>query len=168
MKFLLLFLTSFICYCCFSQHGHFIRVFDSNNHKIAKGHLLQVTDSSIFLTKGNNKPASEIHYLKIGHIKLRHSFGHTFAMITVFNTGLTGAVGAATAHNSSDGSFFFPKYNAIEGFGIGSALGGIQGILMGSIVGLTKGITTKRITPINGDYNNWKIAKLQLNKWLVK
>ncbi|MBC7650415.1 MAG: hypothetical protein H7101_01555 [Deinococcales bacterium] len=168
MKVFFFIITLFISNIVFSQNRGFIRVYDNNKHKIAKGYLQKITDSSILLAQGNKRLLGEIHYSKIGNIKLRRSTGHAIAMVALANAAVYGILGAATAQNSSDANLFFSKYNTFEGLGMFGILGAVQGAIVGTVVGGTKSIIVKKITPINGDYTNWIIAKQQLSKWLIK
>jgi hypothetical protein len=57
---------------------HFIRVFDSNNHKILKGKLIYVTDSSIVVS--TTSQIVELHASEIELIKTNRSLGHYMLM----------------------------------------------------------------------------------------
>lgn len=165
MKVFLLALTIFFSNIGFSQHGHFIRLYDNNNYQIAKGNLRKITDSTI-IVQGNKNHVIEIHYSKIGFIKLRRSFEHTVTTVAVANAALYGILGATSANNTSSSSFF--QYDEVGGFAIFAILGAIQGAVLGTVIGGTKSIIAKKITPVKGDYDNWLTASQQLNNWLKK
>ncbi len=168
MKISLFVFIMFICNISNAQKNHFIRIYSNQKHKIAKGYLQKVSDSSIFLIQRRKNHVVEVHYYTIGYVKLRRSVGHTLAMVTLINAGIGGVIGAATSHNSSNSDFFFSNHNAIAGFAIGSTLSAIGGVMLGTVIGGTKGIVTPKIIPVKSNLNNWQTASKQLNDWLKK
>ena len=165
MKTTLLLLTILISNLCFSQSGHFIRIYNLQNSKIAKGYLKSISDSSITIILSGKKDTKEIHYSKIGFIRLRRSFGHTVAITTLVATLSSGLLGAATAHSSSGLCIICTP---TDGLIVGSVVGALGGAIGGSIVSGVKTISVKKITPINGDFDKWQIASKQLKDWMKK
>lgn len=163
----LLLLALFICYPCIAQKRHFIRVFDNNKHKIAKGYLQTVSDSSLSLTQPHSKKIIDIAYSKIGSIKLGYSTGHFIVLATLTCTIECGIVSFAVANYYIDRVFphLIPPF---EGFLFGSKIGAISGFILGSTVGVIKSSTIRKIAPVASDFNNWQMAKAQLVEWLKK
>lgn len=167
-KTLILILTILVCSVSFSQKGHFIRVFDNNKNKIAKGQLLSVTDSSILISQSNTKQIMQISFSEIGYIRLRHSAGHAMLMTSLAVGAISGIIAAATAHNSSNQSVFLSEYSAPEGFILFGALVPILTSPFEIMIGTAASLTVRKISPINGDFNNWQIARNKLKAWLKK
>ncbi|HEX3024264.1 MAG TPA: hypothetical protein VHP12_03550 [Chitinophagaceae bacterium] len=167
MKTLFFIFTIFICSAILSQN-HFVRIYDNNKNKIAKGQLLSVTDSSIFISQRGTKRVMKISFTAIGYIRLRHSAGHAMLMTSLAVGTISGIIAAATAHNSSDQSFFVSKYSAPEGFVLFGTVVPILIFPLEITIGSIASLTVKKINPINGDFNNWQIARKKLNAWLKK
>lgn len=119
MKTTLLLLTILTSNLCFSQFGHFIKVYDLKHHKIAKGCFKDVADSAVAINLSGKKDTTQIHYSKIGRIKLKRSFAHTVAITTLVATLSSGLLGAVTAHSSS-GLYFI--CNPSDGLIVGSVV----------------------------------------------
>ncbi|GAO42538.1 hypothetical protein [Flavihumibacter petaseus] len=118
--------------CCLSvfyttaQKSLFIRVFDIQEVRIARGKLLQATDSSVLLL--TNKDTAEIPLRQIGKIKTKHSPGNNIG-IGVASGALIGAVAGAASADPDD----FLGYTTGEGIVGGILLGGAIGAGIGSL-----------------------------------
>jgi hypothetical protein len=165
MKTTLLLLTILISNLCFSQSGHFIRIYNLQNSKIAKRYLKSISDSSITIILSGKKDTKEIHYSKIGLIRLNRSFGHIVAITTLITTMSFGLLGAATAKSSTGLCFVCTPS---DGLIVGSVVGALSGAIAGGIVSGAKTISVKKITTINGYFDNWQIARKQLYDILAR
>ena len=134
-----------------------------NNHKIAKGNLETISDSSITIIQSAKKVATEVNYAKIGSIKLKRSFGHTVAITTLVTATSFGILGAATASNEG----FCIICTPAEGLAAGGIFGAAIGAVASSIVGGLRNDVTK-IGLINGDFGKWKTARQQLSVAMAK
>lgn len=141
----------------YPQRSSFVRVYDLGGHKMAKGYLMDLTDSSFHVKRnGENR---EILASEVGTIRLRRSFGNTMAYTSAAGMIFLGIAGAASADN--DASFF--SYSASEGFLAGSILGGAGGAVLGSIF---SGFRKRPVIPIEGRLSNWAKAKELLSDFL--
>ena len=159
MKSIIFILAIFFSNFCFSQTNTFIRVYDLNDQKFVKGHLQNISDSFISITKPGKTDLIKIHYSKIGSIRLKRSFGHKVIMATVYSGISGGLIGAATA--SSGGLCFI--CTPTEGLLAGSFGGAVTGAVVASILGGIKSMNAIKIKPIDGDFGKWQIASNQLN-----
>lgn len=165
MKMLFLILAMLTCNVILSQKNHFVRIYDNNKHKIAKGQLQSVNDSSIFIAQLSRELLTEIPFSKIGYIRLKRSAGHTIGMTTLYMASTYAILGLATGTNDPKGWF---SYTPVEGFVFFGVFGAIQGAITGTAAAGIKGIIGKKIIIVKEDFNNWKSASKQLNGWLKK
>ena len=137
-----------------SKYGNaFIRVYNIEGKKIAKGKLLLVTEKSITLIKRNKR--REIFLKDIGKIRTKRSFGNNVLKGAAIGGGTLAVIGAASAPNDSS----FLSFTPLEGAAIGTVVGGFFGAGIGTVTGLFK---NSKVYPINGD-----LTKLESFKNLV-
>jgi hypothetical protein len=139
-----------LCTSVFAQNAIenpkiFVRIYDLQGKKIAKGKVASVTDTSIRLIRGRKKidtiPASNI-----GLIKTKRSGGHN-----VLLGAATGAViiGVSVASDTNEDNAFF----SVEGDILaGAIMGGTVGAVLGGITVYTKNTVTYEI---NGKVSKW-------------
>ncbi|MBR9844993.1 MAG: hypothetical protein GYB35_02240 [Algicola sp.] len=151
MKILLLSLALILSANVFAQNTSktpFLRVFNLEGKKIAKGKFVQVTDSTLSLRK--NRKIIEISFRDIGVIKTKHSIGNNFLTGAAIGAGVLGAV-LASSSTSSNNSF------GLDGsLGIGALVGAPLGSAAGGAVGLFKNSKTYEI---HGDEVQWHAFK---------
>lgn len=123
----------------------FVRVYDLQNKKIAKGKILAVTDSTLQL-QGRG---GVINVNDIGLIRTKRSAGHNVLIGTVSFAGV-GAIAGAASSNPSDAWF---SYTAGEGAVAGVVLFAPVGAAVGGISSLFKKSTSYLI---NGDSIQFK------------
>jgi hypothetical protein len=147
-----------LCTSVFAQNAIenpkiFVRIYDLQGKKIAKGKVASVTDTSIRLIRGRKKidtiPASNI-----GLIKTKRSGGHN-----VLLGAATGAViiGVSVASDTNEDNAFF----SVEGDILaGAIMGGTVGVVLGGITGLSKNAVTYEINGEMAKWNNFKTMVL--------
>lgn len=167
MKSVIFILALFFSSFCFSQTNLFIRVYDLNNHKIAKGNLETISDSSITILQSAKKAAKEISYAKIGSIRLKRSFGHTVAMSTLITATTFGLLGTATASSVASNGLCF-LCTPTDGLAAGGLGGAVVGAVFGGIIGGIRSNNIIKISSINGDFVKWQTARQQLSFAMVK
>ncbi|MCX6205742.1 MAG: hypothetical protein NTZ19_05740 [Bacteroidetes bacterium] len=128
-----------------SQSSVFVRVYDKSGNKIARGNIVEITDSSLQLEKSN----TIILVKNIGYIKTKHSFGHTVLISSAITAGIFATL---MAISSSDKGGFL-SWTLTEGIAAGLLAGVVYGPIIGGISAIFKNVTT---FPINGSEKNWK------------
>ncbi len=154
MKTLIILLVLSLSLNCIAQDNSqpkkiFLRVFNAEGKKIAKGKLLHITDSTITLQR--NKKTTEIVFEDIGIIKTKHSLGNNVLTGAVIGAGSIGILGAATSSDSG-----FVQYTGAEGFGVGSLIGAPLGEAAGAVTSIFKNV---EVFEISGNIENWKTFK---------
>ena len=155
MKILLLSLALILSANVFAQNTSktpFLRVFNLEGKKIAKGKLLQITDSTLTLKR--NKKTSEVLFTDIGFIKTKRSFGHNIAIGTVIGAGTMTTISAVSEDSSSSSNYI--NFSGGEGAIIGTLIGAPSGAFVGAITGLFKNSET---FDIQGDQLKWNAFK---------
>ncbi len=137
---------------CFSQDEPqtkdiFLRIYNSEGKKIAKGKLVGITDTSITLEC--KKSNETIDLSEIGSIKTKRSYGHHVGMGTAIGGSAMTVLGAATIDTNSN-------LLSGNGFWIGALLGAPSGAIVGGITGLFKNSQT---FDINNDQAQWDAFK---------
>lgn len=127
----------------------FIRVYDMQGKKIAKGYVLSMAEDFLVL---KSRKSPKIMLNDIGYIKTKRSAGHNVLVGATTAGVLMAGLGAATA----DPSDWIFGYTAAEGAAIGLAGGALIGSAIG---GLTSFAKNSRTFVINGDSTNWKSFK---------
>ena len=136
----------------------YIRVFDLRGSKIAKGTLINTTDSSIFIKKDTT--VLEIPVTSIGYIKTRRTIGHGALTGAIVGGLIVGILGAVSSDESSSGFNVF-NYSPGEGFALGLLSGGAGGALIGAYIASTK-TRTKLI--LNGNLSEWQKQRIIFNQ----
>ncbi len=136
-------------FCCFSICGQdneskFLRVFDLEGKKIAKGKVHSISDT--VLTLKLRQIFREVEVKNIGTIKTKRSVGNSVGIGAIGGASLGILIGAV----ASDEYDFLSSTAQTAGLGI---FGTILGAVGGGVTGLSK----KSITyPINGDILKWQ------------
>ena len=144
MKILAFLFTILIAHNLEAQKSIFIRVYDLKGVKIARGHVLSATDTSVQLIR---EPTS-ILVRDIGSIRTKHSSGNNILIGSAIGASTMAIIGVVSANPDE-----FLGYTAGEG-----ALGGlIVGVPIGATIGaLTIPFKNSKHYLINGDPEKWK------------
>ena len=147
MKNLLVFLFLFTVVGSFAQHSPFVRLYNSEGHKFKKGRLERTTDSGlVFKAKGMS--SGEISYRDIYKIRLRKSAGLTALIVG----GIPILWGTSLIIRDKYWDGLVGALLVIEGVGMAPVAGGIKALL------------NPKPIMIKGDPEQWKKAKLMLDK----
>src|SRR5262249_29631877 len=117
-----------------------------------KGNLFRLTDSSMVLI--SHKDTVDIPYVRIDHIRTRHTVGHT----VLWTSAVTGVAGAVSLYSLDDMFNHFsitrsdPAALLLAGFLAGAA----EGAAIGTLFGFLK---HSIILHIDGDREKWLHAK---------
>lgn len=149
MKFSIVLVAAFFTFSLnvLGQDLGFVRVFDRNGTKIAKGTVIAVSDSKLQLKMGGlitDVPVSEI-----GTIKTKRSVGNNLAIGSAVGASVLGIIGIATG---DDGEGWF-SYTPAEGALAGIMLGAPLGTAVGGLTALAK---NSRLFVISGDGTRMK------------
>lgn len=121
----------------------FVRVFDMQGNKIAKGVIVSWSENGLVLQQ--NKKSTEVPFNNISKIKLKRSGGHHIGIGALFGATVGGVFGLTT----DDGLWLSQGENsaamAIVGAMLGSALGGVSAALK-----------ENKTLLIEGDISNWE------------
>lgn len=125
----------------------FIRVYNLDGNKIAKGKILGFTENNLIIS--HNGLAKEISTTLIGMIKTKHSAGNNL-LIGASSGLLVGTIAASTEKEEEGEWNLFSKeqtmvFGAFSGMVAGSAIGGISILFKKSETFI-----------INGEIENWK------------
>jgi len=149
LKILILILALLSCGLFYAQKektkaAPFIRVYDLNGKKIAKGRIASLTDTSL-VTGPREKPVN-IDVSRIGSIKTKRSAGHNIFLGAVIGTATGAILGIASGGEDE-----------WWGQGEGAAVGGLTMGAIGAGVGAITAIFKKSDTyDIEGDITKWK------------
>jgi hypothetical protein len=144
-----------LCSSVFAQNAIenpkiFVRIYDLQGKKIAKGKVASVTDTSIRLIRGRKKidtiPASNI-----GLIKTKRSGGHNVLLGAAAGAVIIGVFVASDT--TADNAFFSVEGDILAG----AIMGGTVGVVLGGITGLSKNTVTYEI---NGEIDKWKAFEI--------
>ena len=148
----LLLVLLFCCIIPIEAKSLFIRIFDQQGHKIAKGDLTATTDTSIILQ--GHKTQIEIPLRDIGTIKTKRSVGHPIATGAIIGA-LSGALLGFISGQADDEIYGSWGYESDPGKD--AAVTAVAGIAIGGAVGAIIAVTQRRNTlVINGDANTWQ------------
>ena len=124
------------------HNGVFVRVYDSDNRKIAKGYIQEIGDEQVTVVlrkKTKSLFVSEVHKLK-----LKRSFGNTVASGAMIGAGI-GLVGAISVDGEDDDFLENVEYFVYP----------ITGFISGGVIGVIGGAFRKPIEiQINGEFEN--------------
>lgn len=141
--------TSLSMYCQnqTKENKMFVRVFDFEGKKMAKGYIIAANDSALELSRSNE--SKTISLKNINYIKTKRSAGSNVLMGSIIGAGTLGILGAATA----DPDAWIFGYTAAEGalgFGLLGAVGG------GAIGGITSVFKKTKTISIEGNNEKWR------------
>ena len=108
----------------------FLRVYNSDSEKIAKGRLVEFTENTIKLKRG--KKVLEINYKDISTIKTKKSVGNN----VLYGTAAGGTFFALLGSKGDDSGYI--QYSKGTGAGIGFLVGGSLGASAGALSALLK------------------------------
>ena len=124
----------------------FIRIYNQDGKKIAKGKLVSVNDSTLFLNLNGQRKT--VPLASITTIKTKRSGGNNVAVGAGIGTVVFGVIGAISLGND-------PFWNDSSlGAGLGAIAGAPAGAIAGAIVASYK---KKKIYSINGNTENLKL-----------
>ena len=133
-----------------AQHP-FIRIYNSNNQKFAKGHLQKTSDSGIIILK-KGKESEEIKYSFIHKIRLRKSAGMTGLIL--------GSIpiiwGASLINRDQNWDGLVGILLIMEGMVVGPSASGIKALL------------NPKPLLVQGEFQKWMEAKMKLDKKISK
>lgn len=152
MKFLFFTLVLISCSLLYAQETKnkataFIRVYNLNGEKIAKGRVSRITDTSLVVSR-KEKPIN-IELSKIGFIKTKRSVGNNILYGAAIGAGTGAILGLASGGESE----FWGKGEGAGGFGL---IFGAMGAGAGAITAIFK--KTKTFS-IDGKPSNLKTFK---------
>ena len=147
MKYVFLTIVLFVCVNMNAQieskhKDVFIRVYNLDGKKIAKGKILIITEKSIILMRRGER--IEVVLDDIGKIRTKHSFGNNILTGAAIGGASFALLGVASASDSSS----YLSHSAPQGALIGTILGGFFGSIVGTLTGLFK---NSKVYKINGD-----------------
>lgn len=152
MKALILALSIFMAFNVVAQnqkslYDTFIRVYDLNGKKIAKGKPTQITHNTLYLVRGNK--GTGVNYKNIGTIKTKRSRGHGILVSTLIGVSSGAVVGAIV---TEPGKLLSPGSK-----GEGALAAAIIGAPVGATIGSIGSVFKKEETfIINGELEGWK------------
>ena len=154
MKILFIAILTIASIKTFSQNKLFIRIYNFEGRKIAKGYVYKTTDSTIMF---DSRKHAEIKYSQIYFIRTKHSFGHN-----IFEGGIITA-----AIYSSYALIFATSLNETRPLTIfaGTIVAGVIGFPFGAAIGTGTNIfknSTK--VEILGEIEKWKSFKSSLGQ----
>lgn len=135
-----------------AQHP-FIRIYNNEGQKFAKGHLQKTSDSGLIILK-KGKESKEIKYSSIYKIRLRRSAGTTGLMVG----GIPFLWGATSILDRYQENW--------EGL-IGIVLM-MEGLVIGPSASGLKALLNPKPLLVQGEYQKWMEAKMKLDKKLSK
>ncbi len=148
-----------------AQKKTFMRIYDLQGKKFAKGFFASTSDSALFISK--NDLITELAVSKIGFIKTKRSAGHSILIGGLIGAVPLAVIGVASGTSKrNDGTLegaisdlftHTPEDGLISGFIGGAIIGGAMGGLISLLSKRTKFI-------INGKNENWLQQKALLNK----
>ncbi len=113
----------------------FLRVYNLEGKKIAKGKLVLITNSSMVLVRRRKR--IEIQLEAIYKIRTKRSFGNNVIIGTAIGGGALAVILAESGStDSSDSSYF--SFTPLDGAIAGTIIGGAFGTGIGAITGLFK------------------------------
>jgi len=124
----------------------FVRVYDLEGRKIAKGKILSISETSLHLYRKGESVKVMVN--GIGSIKTKHSAGNNVLVGAVTGATIMAILGAAV------GPFFL--LTKLDLAVIGALVGGTEGAVIGGITNLFK---NSKSYEINGDIEKWKAFK---------
>lgn len=137
-----------------AQNRLFVRVYDLQDQKIAKGFILAVNDSVLRMKKDTT--FVDIPVKTIGCIRTKRSIGNNLLIGTLVGSTLFATIGVATADPDA-----WAGYDAGEGAIIGTIVGAPTGALIGLF---TVPFKNSKKFIIDGDLEKWKAFLLHFSE----
>ncbi len=129
-----------------SSKEPFIRIYNLEGQKVLKGRVVNVTNSTITVIRGNEK--REMNVSEVGFIRTKHSVGHN----VLIGASAASAIAAVTFAAEADPDAWIFGYTAGEGILAGFILGAPVGGGIGALTALFK---KSREYEINGESTKW-------------
>ena len=129
----------------------FVRVYDLEGRKIAKGKILSISETSLHLYRKGESVKVMVN--GIGSIKTKHSAGNNVLVGATTGATIMAILGAAVPPIFS--------LTAIDLAAAGVLVGGTAGAVIGGITNLFK---NSKSYEINGDMEKWKAFKKMIIK----
>ncbi|HYK44213.1 MAG TPA: hypothetical protein VEV83_03535 [Parafilimonas sp.] len=145
MKILAFLFTILIAHNLEAQKSIFIRVYDLEGHKIARGHVLSATDTSLQL----KEKTTSILVRNIGSIRTKHSAGNNMLVGSIIGTTTFAVLGAINGDTDT------PAEGAAYWAPVGTLLGAVFGAL-------TIPFKNSKHSLINGDPEKWKAFRSKI------
>ncbi len=124
----------------------FLRVYNLEGKKIAKGNFTFANDSILILKKVDD--SYSVRREDIGHIRTKHSAGNNVLTGAVAGSSVFAVLGAASA----DPDAWIFSYTKAEGAAMGGIVGGFGGAAIGGVTALFK---KQKTFIINGELERW-------------
>ncbi|MES2850199.1 MAG: hypothetical protein V4685_14165 [Bacteroidota bacterium] len=138
-----------------AQKKTFMRIYDLQGKKIAKGYFAGTTDSTVLLLKEGT--ITPVPVLSIKSIKTKRSVGHTVLVCGGIAAVTMGVLSLAILGTDD----FFEPISKEEIFVTGFASGAGGGTLIGAIAGSLK---KSQEFKIDGKQENWQQQKILIDK----
>lgn len=151
---LIIICCQFLCSSVIGQKQDFLRVFDNERNKIAKGRFISATDSSLILKKGTDTLV--VLMQDIYSVRTKRSTGNNILIGATTGAVVSSVFFAASA----DPDAWIFDYTAGEGVLIGLITGLPVGAAVGGITSIFK--NSKNFI-IDGRPENWKIFREVMN-----
>jgi len=157
MKKIYLLFCLLIVFAIAAKTQKFIRVYDSEGHKIGRGNIDGSSNHSLLvIARGNSMDTIPVQ--KVAYIKTKHGFGNNILIGTVIGAPVGTILGAIGGSGSSCTDCFeivSPGAAAAGGFIIGAAAGAVIGAITGVFKNSKTGV-------IDGDIQKWHEVRLKL------
>lgn len=155
---LLMFVLSVFFISDLQAKGTFIRIFNKEGRKIARGNLISTTDTSVIIQQ--HKKQVEILITSVGFIKTQRTFGHAIALGATIGALAGALIGLAAGGDS--GNAQFTEFDS-EGTGLASGVivGATGGIVLGAAI---SSLQKRKMIVINGSVDEWQQKKQLLNE----
>lgn len=121
----------------------FVRLIDKHNHKIAKGHITGVTDSTVLIYRSGKEfhvPIEQVNFILQGR-----SAGFNI-LIGALVGGATGMIVGASTNNDEMGAVVISE---------------TVGLICGAVAGTLIGVFTKAVNPVEYTHVNGKHALIE-------
>ncbi|PZP50744.1 MAG: hypothetical protein DI598_04885 [Pseudopedobacter saltans] len=143
--------TAIFVYFYYCSKNVFVRIYDLTGKKIAKGRIVEITDSTILL-KGYEEA---IHISEVGFLRTKHSMGSNLGWGTLIGFSALTTVGYIVYANNNDA--YLAGLNILAG----ATLGTLAGFVGGAIT-----LPFKKIVQydVNGDSEKWQAFRFGISR----